>query len=157
MPSAVTEFHVKEAQTLLYKEAQRLEFTDEIHSLIIKKPISAKSRLTGLNAYLDDNGILRTKGRVNAVGYTMDAIIYPPESRVTFLLVRFYHEKYHHLANETVINDIKSIFYILRLRVLHKSVRKSCQLCKIRCAMSQPPQMSPVPKAKLTSFEKPFT
>jgi len=30
MPSAVTEFHVTEAQTLLYKEAQRLEFTDEI-------------------------------------------------------------------------------------------------------------------------------
>jgi len=57
----VTEFHVKEAQTLLYKEAQRLEFSDEIHSLISKKPISAKSRLTGLNAYLDDNGILALK------------------------------------------------------------------------------------------------
>jgi len=50
---------------------------------------------------MDDNGIVRTKGRVNAVGYTMDAIILPPESRVTFLLVRFYHEKYHYLAHET--------------------------------------------------------
>ncbi|XP_044316262.1 uncharacterized protein LOC123037810 [Drosophila rhopaloa] len=83
MPTAVTEFDVKEAQTLLYKEAQRLEFADEIHSLSCKKTISAKSRLTGLNAYLDDNGILRTKGRVNAIGYTMDAIILPPESRAT--------------------------------------------------------------------------
>jgi len=63
----MTEFHVKEAQNLLYKEAQRFEFTDDIHSLMSKKPISAKSRVTGLNAYLDDNGILRTKGRVNAV------------------------------------------------------------------------------------------
>jgi len=84
MTSAVTEVHVKEAQNLLYKEAQGLKFSDEIHSLMRKKPINAKSRLTGLKAYLDDNGILRTKGRVNALGYTMDAIILPPESRVTF-------------------------------------------------------------------------
>jgi len=42
MPSAVTEFHVKEAQSLLYKKALRIEFTDEIHLLMSKKPISAK-------------------------------------------------------------------------------------------------------------------
>jgi len=104
-----------------------------------------------IKTYLGLSGILRTKGRVNAVGYTIGAIILPPESRVRLLIVRFYHEKYHHLAHETMINDIKYKFYTLRLRVQHKSVRKACQLCKICCAMPQPP------KTRLTSFEKPFT
>nr|XP_041633358.1 uncharacterized protein LOC121503205 [Drosophila kikkawai] len=146
MPGVVTTVHVEEAQNLLCKEAQGLEFADGLNSLKGQKPISAKCRLTGLNVYLDDKEILRTKGRVNAIENSADAIILPPESRVTFLLVRFYHEKYHHLAHETVINDIKSKLYILRLRVLHKSVRKACQISKNRSAIPQPPQMAAVPK-----------
>ncbi|KAH8278134.1 hypothetical protein KR026_000272, partial [Drosophila bipectinata] len=115
------------------------------------------SRLAGLNAYLDNDGVLRTRGRLNAVDITEDAIILAPECRITNLIVRSFHEKYHHLAHETVINDIKNSFYISRLRVLHKSVRNTCQRCKIDRAVPRPPQMAPIPRARVGSFERPFT
>jgi len=76
---------------------------------------------------MDDNGIVRTKGRVNAVGYTMDAIILPPESRVTFLLVRFYHEKYHYLAHETEWYKIQILYSAPKSTA---QIRKKSQLCK---------------------------
>ncbi|XP_043069435.1 uncharacterized protein [Drosophila bipectinata] len=115
------------------------------------------SRLAGLNAYLDNDGVLRTRGRLNAVDIAEDAIILAHGCRITNLIVRSFHEKYHHLAHETVINDIKNSFYISRLRVLHKSVRNTCQRCKIDRAVPRPPQMAPIPRARVGSFERPFT
>ncbi|XP_044573578.1 uncharacterized protein LOC123257718 [Drosophila ananassae] len=65
--------------------------------------------------------------------------------------------EYHHLAHETAINDIKSSFYISRLRVLYKSVPSTCQRCKVNSAVSRPPQMAPIPIARMGSIQRPFT
>ncbi|XP_043069513.2 uncharacterized protein [Drosophila bipectinata] len=157
MPSTTTTAHVSKAKMLLYKQSQSIAFAAELKTLSAGTALLKGSRLAGLNAYLDNDGILRTRGRLNAVDIAEDAIILAHGCRKTNLIVRSFHEKYHHLAHETVINDIKNSFYISRLRVLHKSVRNTCQRCKIDRAVPRPPQMAPIPRAKVGSFERPFT
>ncbi|XP_043069570.2 uncharacterized protein [Drosophila bipectinata] len=157
MPATTTMAHVGKAKMLLYKQSQSIAFAAELKMLSAGTALLKGSRLAGLNAYLDNDGVLRTRGRLNAVDIAEDAIILAHGCRITNLIVRSFHEKYHHLAHETVINDIKNSFYISRLRVLHKSVRNTCQQCKIDRAVPRPPQMAPIPRARVGSFERPFT
>ncbi|XP_073821452.1 uncharacterized protein [Musca autumnalis] len=105
---------------------------------------------------VDDEGILRARGRVLYLNH-QDTIILPTMHHVTVLLVRYVHENFHHISHETVINNIKSQYYIPKLRVLYKSIRRSCQHCKNLSANPVMPQMSTLPKARLASFERPFT
>ena len=109
-----------------------------------------------MNAILDDKGLLRATSRASHLNHH-DAIILPANHHVTRLLVRYTHERFHHISHETVINNIKSQYYIPKLRVLYKSVRRSCQHCKNASAVPVMPQMSNLPPARLASFERPFT
>ncbi|XP_073814325.1 uncharacterized protein [Musca autumnalis] len=104
----------------------------------------------------NDDGILRARGRASYLNH-QDTIILPTMHHGTFLLVRYVHENFHHISHETVINNIKSQYYIPKLRVLYKSIRRSCQHCKNLSANPVMPQMSTLPKARLASFEQTFT
>ncbi|XP_044573440.1 uncharacterized protein LOC123257680 [Drosophila ananassae] len=157
MPTATTMDHVRKAKILLYKQSQAIAFAEELKVLSVGATLRKGNRLVGLNAYVDNDGVLRTRGRLNSIDIAEDAIILAPGCRITNLIVRSFHEKYHHLAHETAINDIKASFYISRLRVLYKSVRSTCQRCKVDSAAPRPPQMAPIPRARIGSFQRPFT
>ncbi|KAH8339623.1 hypothetical protein KR067_011866 [Drosophila pandora] len=157
MPTATTMDHVRKAKILLYKQFQAIAFAEELKVLSVGATLHKGNRLVGLNAYLDNDGVLRTRGRLNSIDIAEDAIILDPGCRITNLIARSFHEKYHHLAHETAINDIKASFYISRLRVLYKSVRSTCQRCKVDSAAPRPPQMAPIPRARIGSFQRPFT
>ena len=83
-------------------------------------------------------------------------IILPTNHHATVLIVRYAHETFYHMSHETVINNIKSKYYIFKLRVLYKSVRKSCQMWKNTNTAPVMSQMSSLPLARLASFERPF-
>jgi hypothetical protein len=73
------------------------------------------------------------------------------------LLINEYHKRFHHQNSETVVNEIRQKFWIPEVRVAVKSVIKSCLLCKIRKALPQVPEMSPLPSERLAINEDPFT
>lgn len=147
---------IKQAKSALFRDAQQTEFHDEIYYLKKGKNIEKDSKLISLNVFIDDDGILRARGRTSFLNHK-DVIVLPSNHHVTFLLVRHMHETFHHMSHETVINNLRSLFFIPKLRVLFKKVRKSCQMCKNTTASTIMPQMSTLPPARLASFERPFT
>ncbi|KAM8711560.1 hypothetical protein ACLKA7_012128 [Drosophila subpalustris] len=148
---------INRAQNLLFKQAQAHGYFNEISKLSAKLPLPKQSNLRGLNVYIDANGILRTQGRSSDMNCRDDAIVLPRQDYITFLIVKAFHEDHHHQAHETVINNVKSVYCIPKLRVLYKSVRQRCQKCKNDAAIPAPPQMAPVPVARMASFKRPFT
>ncbi|KAL7739552.1 hypothetical protein ACLKA6_008678 [Drosophila palustris] len=148
---------INRAQNLLFKHAQAHGYFNEISKLSAKLPLPKQSNLRGLNVYIDANGILRTQGRSSDMNCRDDAIVLPRQDYITFLIVKAFHEEHHHQAHETVINNVKSVYCIPKLRVLYKSVRQRCQKCKNDAAIPAPPQMAPVPVARMASFKRPFT
>lgn len=148
---------IEMAQTFLIKYAQKDEFSNELFNLKNGKPIEKASKLISLNVYLDKNDIMRCRGRAEYLNNHEDAIILPENHHITFLLVRFFHEKFRHQSHETAINEIRSQYYIPRLRVLFRKVRRLCQWCKINHAKPSLPQMASLPAARLAAFERPFT
>ncbi|XP_067634632.1 uncharacterized protein [Eurosta solidaginis] len=157
MPKEVTPDMIEIAENILFKQAQAEIYSSEINVLYAGHALNKQSKLYQLNAYVDDKGILRIRSRLDSINEHTDTIVLPRESYITFLIVRDYHEKNHHMAHETVINNVKGKYCIPRLRVLYNKIRKSCQRCKINNALPEPPQMSPIPAARLASFTRPFT
>ncbi|XP_053968959.1 uncharacterized protein LOC128870369 [Anastrepha ludens] len=148
---------IQKAQCLLIRYAQSIEYCEEIRCLKRGKNIDNSSKLFTINVYLDTDGIIRCKSRVEHLNNHEDIKVMPNSHHVTFLIVRWAHENFHHLMHESVINQIRGTYFINRLRVLYKRVRAECQKCKNRSSIPQPPQMAALPAARIAAFERPFT
>lgn len=61
----------QKSKTILYKTAQQTEFVTEIADLKHGQPVSKHSILKQLNPFLDTDGILRGKGRLESLNCNM--------------------------------------------------------------------------------------
>lgn len=116
------------------------------------------------------DGVLRIKGRTGAITnmvadipnglismFANQPTILPHDHYVTALLVRSYHEKYWHLHHETVVNEMRQLYHIPKLRQLLKKVVKTCARCKLLTAKPIIPEMAELPQGRLMPFTRPFT
>ncbi|XP_062538896.1 uncharacterized protein LOC134207186 [Armigeres subalbatus] len=156
------------AENYLLSQAQRAGYLDEFAILqrVKRNPCSTEtipstSSLYQLAPWMDNHGVMRMKTRIGACQHATDnaknPIILPRYHYTTTLIIKYYHEKYHHLNQETVVNEIRQKYRIPRLRVCLAQVRKSCQRCKNDRAIPQPPIMADLPPARLAAFTRPFT
>lgn len=154
---------IKRAKAALYRIAQGQTYPEEI-SLLKKNPeksVEKSSTLYKLSPCLDNHEVLRMRGRTRRCEVaTFDAInpiILPRHHRLTKLIVAHYHTKYLHANHETVVNEIRQLYVIPRLRVVLNHICSTCQTCKNRRAVPKPPEMSDLPKARLAAFNRPFS
>ncbi|XP_062708368.1 uncharacterized protein LOC134288235 [Aedes albopictus] len=126
-----------------------------------QEAIGKQSSIYRLMPILDENGLLRERGRIGAAGdicYSVrHPIILPRKHQVTELLVYRYHQQYRHGNAETVVNEIRQMYNIPRLRLVVKKVSRDCPFCKIRRARPAIPPMAPLPAARLAHHERAFT
>ncbi|XP_058816775.1 uncharacterized protein LOC131680070 [Topomyia yanbarensis] len=161
---SLTGEELKQAANYLYRLAQTEGFPDEMGVLRAKvdnKVLPKSSSIYTLNPFLDEQHILRMHGRISACEYaSMDAknpIILPKDHHITGLIVQDYHERYHHQNHTTVVNELRQIFRIPKVRRLFQQVRSKCQVCKNQRAVPRPPPMGDLPVARLAAFTRPFS
>lgn len=151
------------AERFLYRQLQQQTYPEEVKLLSdSKRPLLPKaSSLYKLSPVVDEYGVLRMRGRIDACEYVPDSckqpILLPKRDHVTDLVIAEYHQKYKHINHETAMNEIKQKYYIPKLRSAYQRVRRNCQLCKIRRANPQPPIMGNLPVARLAAFTRPFS
>lgn len=152
---------LQSAETDLYRRAQFDDFHDEVVALTRNScQLDRRSAIRTLSPYMDQNGVLRVNGRIDAFnGPTAlkRPVILPRNHAVTIKVLQHYHAKYHHINNETVVNELRQKYAIPRLRQALKKARSSCQHCKIQRARAAEPMMSPLPRHRLAAFTRPFT
>lgn len=110
-----------------------------------------------MNVFLDDDGLIRVRGRTEYLSCHKDVIVLPQGHHITLLIVKNAHELYQHVSHETVVNNLKGQYYIPKLRVVYRKMRSRCQRCKNEAASPKIPKMAPLPRARLGVFERPFT
>lgn len=152
---------LKAAELCVLRLTQQEAFAEELNALHKRNPLPKSSSIVKLSPWLDDQGMLRVLGRTSSCFFiSKDAknpIILPRDHHITTLILSFYHTKYHHYNNETVVNEVRQRFWIPRIRVCYAKMRRNCQRCKNELAKPCPPIMADLPVARLAAFTRPFT
>ncbi|XP_053691446.1 uncharacterized protein LOC128739963 [Sabethes cyaneus] len=164
----LTSAEIQKAERTLWLIAQSEAFPDEVATLKqnaegsrAQKQIGVASSLVKMSPFADEYGVLRVGGRVAAaqiLAYDSKfPIIMPRNHRITELLLDFYHRKYGHANDETVVNEVRQRFHIPRLRVEVRLTRKRCVWCRVYKTMPVAPKMGPLPAVRLEPCVRPFT
>ncbi|XP_058451844.1 uncharacterized protein LOC131430702 [Malaya genurostris] len=161
---------LEKAESSIWRAIQLEAYPDEILILAQHREhplekselkLARDSKLRLLSPVMDTRGVLRLEGRTALADYlsyeTKNPIILPANHSVVKLLINWYHRKYLHGNSETVLNEIKQRFHISHLRAAVRRQVKACVLCRIKGARPAVPRMAPLPKARLRSFERPFS
>ncbi|XP_062541286.1 uncharacterized protein LOC134209312 [Armigeres subalbatus] len=165
----LTSEELQKAESLLIREAQWQGFPDEI--MVLKrnasKPVDEQTSLMKSSSiyqlcpFLDERNILRVDGRISAApnvdNNTKFPVILPRKHPLTALILDRYHRRYLHGNTETVVNEIRQLYHVPRLRTAVTKTAKACQWCRVYKSSPKVPRMAPLPLARMASFVRPFT
>lgn len=158
----LTASEVNAATRVASRIAQMEAFAADYDTLLRGQRVE-KGELFLLNPYLDKTNVIRMYGRTDSANNTYlshDAkhpIILPRAHRFTELLVQHYHEQMGHQLTDATIASVRSMYWIPQLRVLVRSVKRNCGVCKIRHAEPTVQMLGQLPIDRLTPYERPFT
>ena len=133
--SRTEDFSVK-ARKYVLQSVQSDSFSEEIKYLKDTKVSKSIPPLVNqLDLFIDDSGLLRSRGRIAKTLYydydVINPIVLPTDNHVTNLLIKHYHLKCRHLGLQTTINAIRSSgFWIPRARQVVKKALSDCITCR---------------------------
>lgn len=165
----LTQEELKLAENTIYRLVQQQAFPDEIQLIRDRFPqtnpweriLPRSSPLYKVSPIIDEHGVLRMRGRINACEWADESaknpILLPRQNYVTNLVIADYHATCRHQNHQTALNQIRLKYSIPRLRTEFDRVRRNCQRCKVRRASPQPPAMGDLPPARLAAFQRPFS
>ncbi|XP_076394339.1 uncharacterized protein LOC143265527 [Megachile rotundata] len=149
---------LQNAHLQIIRVIQNTHFSRDIHNLKNGNILGAKSKLTCLNPFLDENGIIRVGGRLihSAMSYSCKyPILLPRNDHVTMLIIRHEHIKNWHAGVQATLNAIRHNYWPIDGKNKTRHIIRNC----IRCAKLNPglPKyiMGDLPKTRITQ-SRPF-
>ncbi|GBN74844.1 hypothetical protein AVEN_232280-1 [Araneus ventricosus] len=122
-----------EAEQDWIKFEQNLVYSSELERIKSGKQISKNSSLYKLAPYLDDNNVLRVRGRLEESEFSSNEIhpiILPKQSKFSELLIRREHNKVCHGGVSATLSKIRSRYWIPKGRQIDKRVLRDCLICR---------------------------
>lgn len=124
--------------------------------------ISKHSKIFNLNPYLDEEGVIRLSGRIDAApafvtGDMKRPILLASKHHITYLISDKVHRLFQHKSKESVINYIRERFWIPKVRVHINTMIRNCNVCKFLSAKSTVPKMAELPQQRLAPNQPAFT
>ena len=139
---------------------QKASFKTELEFQGRKTNRSMPQYVSQFGLYLDNNRVLRCKGRLDKSGMefgTRHPVLHPPKHPFVELIIRDVHERVKHNGIRDTLTTIRERFWIIRGRESVKRLIKGCVIC--RKAEGQPYTCGSVPDlpALRVSNDPPFT
>ena len=158
----LTEGELKVAEIQLIKEAQREEFTEEYKALTGRRSIPSRSKLLGLTPMLDEDGLIRSNGRLtNAKFLSFDVrypVILPRKGWVTKLIIKDVHEQGNRASGTNhTLAALSARYWIVSGREAIREWEKECIMCRRRKSKACQPIMAPLPVSRIKTSLRAFT
>ena len=153
---------IEDAVVQVIKGAQRKAYLDEYLALQRQREIPKKSKLLGLQPWLDEEGQMRCDGCLKYAEFlSQDAcflIILPRKNCVTKLIVKHYHKKGNHAGGTNqLLAALSTRFWIISGREEIREWEKECNECQRRKAKAAKQIMAPLPQIRLQLSLRAFT
>jgi hypothetical protein len=120
------------------------------------KEISNENCLIQLSPFLDEDGVLRSRSRLQLADWiqndTKYPVILPNKHRLTNMIIADLHHQYNHQGLETVVNEVRQKNHVSSLRSLVKKVFEECQMCKNNKASPRMPELVNLPNCRLQPY-----
>ena len=153
---------LKNAEIQLIRYAQYTEFPDEWAALSHGRQLSSNSKIIGLRPKIDDDGLMRSDGRLqNAKFLSYDVrypVILPRNSKITKLIVKEFHETGNHASgtNQTLA-ALSARYWIISAREVIRQWEKECMECRRRKGKPCEQIMAPLPLSRLKTSLRAFS
>ena len=156
-------YEITEAEIKIIKTIQQNKFAEEYKCLALGKKLSKSSKILPFNPRIDENGLIRSGGRLKNADYLSSNAKYPiilPRGKwITELIVNYYHEKRSSRGKIQTLAKISHRIWILRGRVVEvRECENNCCGYKRRKTKISNQIMAPFlllgPKQTLTAFSK---
>ena len=150
----ITYQEMADAETAIIRETQRQAFSEECNALTNQRPIPLNSKLLTLKPVIDEEGLLRSDGRLTYAEYlpfdVRYPIILPRKHWVTKLIVKNFHEQSNHSAGTNhTLSKISARFWIMQGREEIREWEAECFECRRRKTKAARQIMAPLPKIRL--------
>ena len=140
-----------QAKVKLFCSVQREVYSKEIEALRQCKPLSKGSLLMKLDPFLDKDGLLRVKGRLDQADMQYESkhpIIIPP-GHVAKLIIQFQHTLLKHAGVSTLMSTLRNTYWIIGLRKMAKSVCRMCVPCRRHDSKPCTQPAAPLPELRV--------
>lgn len=135
---------VSTATKIVIKSIQHAHFSTEIEELKNNRNVSVRSKMSKLNPFIDDSGIVRVGGRLtNALDINTDQrfpIILPSDTTFSKLVMLHEHKKLMHAGPHATLATVRLKYWPINGR---RCVRKVIHQC-VTCFKARPKNVSPV-------------
>jgi len=153
---------LSDAEKQILRQSQRQSYEREVTQLQKKDAVHVSSSISHLTPFLDDDGIMRSSGRLQNADYLLYEsrfpIILKYDHQVTELIVLQEHIDSNHVAGiNQILTSLYKRFWIQSARELVKRIDKRCVICKRRKAHPMQQIMAPLPKSRVQKSLRPFT
>ncbi|GFU21132.1 integrase catalytic domain-containing protein [Trichonephila clavipes] len=149
----LTSDEMEEAEIYLMKQVQLSSFYKEIRAVQNGDDICNKSKILNLSPFLDDKGIIRVGGRLkhSRLPYsTKHPILLPAKSKLTIIIVKYYHEKYFHLGPQHLLYQVRLKYWPIHGRNICRKVVHNCVICFKFNPKICSKKMGDLPKERIT-------
>ncbi|XP_028316746.1 uncharacterized protein LOC114471941 [Gouania willdenowi] len=152
----------REAEIFIIKLVQEEAFSNEIRKikLLKKDTLGKRNKLYQLNAFLDNNNVLRVGGRLSHSALHHEVkhpAILPKKSHISALLVKHHHERVLHQGRGMTMNELRAngVWIIGCGGVVSSHIYK-CTKCRRYRKATEVQQMADLPEER-TETSPPFT
>ncbi|XP_073960633.1 uncharacterized protein [Choristoneura fumiferana] len=153
--------YTRRAELLWARASQEERFPNELRHVASGKAVDTHSRLHRLSLIIDQHGILRLRSRIAAAADIEQEMYLPAvldgDHHYCRLYIDWIHRRLHHSGVESVVNEVRQRYWILRLRPTVRTVIRRCQPCRLRRAAPSEPPTGDLPPCRLAHHQRPFT
>ena len=141
------------AERHLLLAAQSESFQSEIAAIKSNKNVSKSSNLKHLYPFLDEDGLLRAKGRIEnsqVPHQQKHPLILKGNHAFTKLLIRMEHVRLLHGGPTQVLTSLSSKYYIIGGYKSIRSITRQCTTCRRNNARTTSQLVGQLPKERVT-------
>ena len=142
----------EKSKATVFKLLQQEQFGEEMKSLKAEKEIPKSSKILQFSPFLDEEGLIRAKGRKGKSQLDFNAkhpnLLHWKHHAVEIFL-RNEHKDNEHKGTELVRNIVQQKMWILGIQSALRSIKNKCVTCRKSRAQTISPVMADLPEERL--------
>ena len=142
----------EKAKATIFRLLQQEQFGEEMKSIKAEKEIPKGSKILQFSPFLDDEGLIRAKGRIGKSQLDFNAkhpILLHWKHHAVELFLRNELKDNQHEGTEHVRDIVQQKMWILGIRNALRSIKNKCVTCRKGRAQTIAPVMADLPKERL--------